>query len=1185
VPQGGATATPARATRVEDPRAAKDPRFTKAIEKVEKNAARLRKHDPAAKKAAEAQAAAQSPPKERVAGAQAVKVEQMQAAETPKPKPASFLELLRAEIEKAMPKTLGETGDFLDDDKKREMKSGVTSNVNEQKEAATGDIKATTQSPPDPTQIPAKEVRPMPTDALAPEAPAPIGARGAMPAPKSAEEVSLQKSKEGASQKLADADVTVEQLNKANDPRFTAVVRAKGAVERNADAAPKQFRAGEEKTLSRAADGAAADERKAAGQLTGARQKAGANVKSRQQLAKERDEARRKEVADTIERIFNETKASVEGKLASLETDVNSMFDRGVETAMENMKRYVNTRKDAWKDKRYDRIGGSLLWAKDKLFGLPDEVKVFYEEGRKLFTEEMDALVVRIADTVESRLKEAKGEVDKGQRRIHEYVESLPKDLQAVGKAAEKEVGSRFDELRQSVDDKKNDLAQGLAQRYKEARDKADSALKEMHEADKGLVTALIDKLAEIVEILRKFKERVMSMLKKGQDTISLIVADPIGFLKNLLAAIKKGVGQFADRIWEHLKAGFLEWLFGSLAEAGITLPKDFSLPSILKLVLDVLGINWPKIRGKVVKIIGERNMALLEAAVELVKALIDGGPAALWEKVKEYLGNLKDMVVESIKEWVVTSVIKAAVTKLATMFNPVGAIIQAILAIYNTVMFFIERINQILAFVEAIINSVFKIATGAIDDAANWIEAALARTIPLIIGFLARLLGLSGITEKIKGFILKIQTRVDQAIDKVIEKIVGGIKKLFAAGKAVAGKVAKWLGLKKEFTTPAGHHHTLFFRGEGANTRLMLASDDPVTVEERIEAARKADTKNAKKYDAALGQVAKIRSSIRAEQQATTDTASGDGAAQLDKQMEALKNILKDCNIDSKTPLTKVAFTLESGLAKTVKAWPLTKFSGNTKGSEPRSGTIPQATAHYETFDLVQDPKNPKRQYPREWRAGHILSWHLHGPGENNNLIPVREKDNGKMLRTWESTMKEDIPKSAGTFYFDATVTYHKGGGENKHLNFFPANLKVKWGELEEKGENTYKEASTKYDGSITFDPPPKGAEELKKTFNLRLTSEPKFIGYKNKESLNITNAAIQRIVSALENLPGVSTENALKQFYKTQAERKDAPGYIKPRYSPPEVKAAEDFQLLKEIAKTMKAKGYTVIVDFTYE
>ena len=50
-------------------------------------------------------------------------------------------------------------------------------------------------------------------------------------------------------------------------------------------------------------------------------------------------------------------------------------------------------------------------------------------------------------------------------------------------------------------------------------------------------------------------------------------------------------------------------------------------------------------------------------------------------------------------------------------------------------------------------------------------IEQAMARTIPLIISFLARLLGLGGISEKIKSIITKIQARVDAAVDKVIAK------------------------------------------------------------------------------------------------------------------------------------------------------------------------------------------------------------------------------------------------------------------------------------------------------------------------------------------------------------------------------------------------------------------------------
>jgi len=104
-------------------------------------------------------------------------------------------------------------------------------------------------------------------------------------------------------------------------------------------------------------------------------------------------------------------------------------------------------------------------------------------------------------------------------------------------------------------------------------------------------------------------------------------------------------------------------------------------------------------------------------------------------------------------------------------------------------VMFFIERINQILAFVEAIINSVYKIATGDVSTAAKWIENALAKAIPIIISFLARFLSLTGIAEKIKEAIKKIQDTVEKAVDKLIDKVVKGIGKLFGT---VTGKDGK---------------------------------------------------------------------------------------------------------------------------------------------------------------------------------------------------------------------------------------------------------------------------------------------------------------------------------------------------------------------------------------------------------
>jgi hypothetical protein len=781
------TSSAGPAITLKDPKAAKDPRFQKVMGKLQQSAVQTKRHPSPQRKAAEAQAAALPPAKEKLAGAQANQVDTMQSAKGKKPEADSFLTLLRAEIAKIMPKTLGDTENFMQGDQPQTLKGTMTGNVNQQKEDASGEIKAASSQAPDPGKVEGKAVTPLPTEDAPPTPPA-IGATEAVPEPKPESEVSLQQSKQDTDQQLKDAEVTPDQLQEANDPRFSAVLTAKSAVAKQADSAPKEFRSTEQKTLAQEAAKAVSDEKQGLTALQFEKGKAGPAVKLKQLTAKQKDEARRKEVTDKIEKIYNETKQAVEARLASLENDVSSMFDKGIEAAMTNMKGYIDQKMEAYKDDRYGGWDGALLWASDKLFGMPDEVNVFYEHGRKLFMQDLDALIVSIAKVVETRLKEAKEEIAKGQMCIRDYVKSLPKDLQAVGKAAEKEVAGRFEEMSKGVDEKKNALAQKLAQRYKEATDKANEQLKKMQEENKGLVTKFVEKLGEIIKILREFKERISSMLKKGKDTIMLIVAHPIRFLGYLIDAIKQGIQQFSRNILKHLEKGLMDWLFSSLGEAGIEIPSDFSLGSILKLVLQVLGLTYDRIRAKAVKLIGERNVTLLEKAWQFISALIKGGPAALWEQIKEFLSNLKEMIIQAILNWVVEGIIRAAIKKLVLMFNPVGAIIGAIMAIYDTVMFFIERIQQILAFVEAIINSVYKIATGDISSAANWIEDALAKTIPIIISFLARLLGLTGIAETIKETIKKIQDTVDKAIDKLIEKVVAGVGKLFGKGEKKEG-------------------------------------------------------------------------------------------------------------------------------------------------------------------------------------------------------------------------------------------------------------------------------------------------------------------------------------------------------------------------------------------------------------
>jgi hypothetical protein len=451
-------------------------------------------------------------------------------------------------------------------------------------------------------------------------------------------------------------------------------------------------------------------------------------------------------------------------------------------------------------------------------------VNAFYVQGRAVFQAAMDRLIDRVASLVEMRLSQAKAEVEQGQAQIRSYVAGLPASLKAVGDAAAKAVGDRFSELSQSIDAKKDELAASLAQKYQEAFTKADDALKAMQDENKGLLQQFAEKLGEVVKALLEFKARLMAILRKGQEAIQLILDDPIAFLGNLIAAVKGGFKAFVGNIWTHLKAGFMKWLFGSLAAMGIALPSDLSLPSILKLVLDVLGITYDRMRAKAVKLLGERAVGLIEKAVEYIKELITGGPAKLWEKVKEDLGNLKEMVIDAIQDWLITTIIQQAVTKIVSMFNPAGAIVQAVIAIYNVVMFVIEKAQQIMALVEAVVNSVHAIASGAIGGAISGIEKSLASAIPVVIGFLARLLGLGGISQKIQEFIKKIQSKVDAAIDKAIAKVVATVKKLFGKAKAAAKKFLNWWK-KKLPISAGGESHTLTFAGEKKSARLVIRS------------------------------------------------------------------------------------------------------------------------------------------------------------------------------------------------------------------------------------------------------------------------------------------------------------------------------------------------------------------------
>ncbi len=75
--------------------------------------------------------------------------------------------------------------------------------------------------------------------------------------------------------------------------------------------------------------------------------------------------------------------------------------------------------------------------------------------------------------------------------------------------------------------------------------------------------------------------------------------------------------------------------------------------------------------------------------------------------------------------------------------------------------------------------NSKIAIASGNVDTEAKSIENALGRAVPVLIGFLASLLGIGGLADKILGVIRKIRQRIENAIVKFWNFIKGKAKGL----------------------------------------------------------------------------------------------------------------------------------------------------------------------------------------------------------------------------------------------------------------------------------------------------------------------------------------------------------------------------------------------------------------------
>jgi len=478
---------------------------------------------------------------------------------------------------------------------------------------------------------------------------------------------------------------------------------------------------------------------------------------------------------------------------------------------------------------------------------------------------------------------------------------------------------------------------------------------------NKLTIESLIQPIATFIQIVSQFKEPILRLLKFTIEVIKIVLdlvmqlmnfppgivgriinnamqafadikKDPVGFLLNLLKAVKTGFLKFFDNILKHLLTGVSDWLFGQLLKAGIEKPKDLSLESILKLVFQVLDITMDKLWKKLADRIGQPAVDKIRGAIDklvgvwnFIKDVQQRGMAAIWEYIQNQISNLWDIVLGFVRDWIMKKIVEKVVTKLLSMLDPTGimAVVNSFIAFFNAVQSAIEYFRQMLEIVDSFVGTVAEIARGSVDRAAQFLENLLARSLPVAIGFLANQVSLGNVGDKIQEIIAGVRAVVDKAVDWLIDKAVTlGKAALNALGLGKKdkkdGKYDGQIGKEVSFSV-AQESHRLWVAQKGTDAVVMMASEEKPVSEHLKDYEKMAELQGQEKKTKVIGLIGQAKdilsgldknadklatdaakSEVKPEEVASEDAAVESGEDQL---VSKIKQIREELGLEIKLP------------------------------------------------------------------------------------------------------------------------------------------------------------------------------------------------------------------------------------------------------------------------------------------
>ncbi|MCB0167272.1 MAG: hypothetical protein KDI79_23785 [Anaerolineae bacterium] len=634
---------------------------------------------------------------------------------------------------------------------------------------------------------------------------------------------------EGMQQSLAEAQTQVQQAAQDRDTQHQEAV---ATAQSDTAEAQQQAESDQRDQVREARNGIEGQRRSTLEQ----QQNAVADV---EQQAEDRRSTDRDQFDDRV----RTDQAQIDGRYSQAETDANNEITAGERQAEEERRRKEREAEDqSWWEAALDFITDLF----DALVSLINDI---FDAVRAAVNAILDAVrdfAIGLIDALANALKSlihAFGDFLKGLVQgllgdlFPELAAALTAFIDEAVALADRAIDAVAETLKSAVNAIVEALRAGLMALINIYQAAVNAALSLARAALTGDWSAFLIQLLEAAcRVAGIDPNTIYEFIGRAQETIDIIVNDPGQFVSNVLDAVLGGFRLFADNFLTHLQTSVIEWLTGALGGAGITLPERFDLMGVISLVAQILGLTWENLRLRLVRIVGERGVQVIEFVASYIQTLIEGGWSALWERIQNDLATLRDMVLEQLRNFIVERIIMAAVTRLATMFNPVGALVNLLIAAYNFYTFVRDQMQRIVQVVTTVGGMIIDIAHGNLGPAQQAVEGVLARLLTLALDLLARLLSLGNVGERVRGILQRVQDAIWRAIDRLINSVIGLFRGSGEGGMPVAAADAEagapgaageiHVGTDVTITVPDEESHHLYFEVHGQDAVLMVRSD-----------------------------------------------------------------------------------------------------------------------------------------------------------------------------------------------------------------------------------------------------------------------------------------------------------------------------------------------------------------------